>query len=149
MGADLGQRLARAVKDFLVGGGTLVIVGSDAPLLSTAVMRSAHECLEAGDELVLVPDQGGGYCLVGLSRPAPELFTQVPMSTPDNLRRTRDRARDLRLRTRLLASECDVDRPEDLQRLSDSTRSKLGAVRESETPVRTFEILRSLEHLWS
>ena len=97
--------------------GTTVIVGGDAPLLPLRRIEQAHEALAAGCDLVLVPDQGGGYCLIGLSRPAERIFSSVPMSTGDMLERTLDVARKLGLDPLLLERELDVDVYSDLLEL--------------------------------
>jgi rSAM/selenodomain-associated transferase 2 len=76
-------------------------------------MRAAFAALRRKD-LVLGPATDGGYWLIGLRRPAPALFADMPWSTNSVLERTLNRARSLGLSVHTLAPLPDVDRPEDL-----------------------------------
>jgi rSAM/selenodomain-associated transferase 1 len=118
-GADLGERLARFTSDVLERGeaATLVVVGSDQPLVPLARIEEAHRALELGAGCVLGPDRGGGYYLIGLARPAPELFTRVAMSSAGMCAATAELARARGLDVVLLAAHGDVDVPDDLARL--------------------------------
>jgi glycosyltransferase A (GT-A) superfamily protein (DUF2064 family) len=95
-----------------------VCIGADAPHVPLERITSGHAALEDGADVVLGPDEGGGYYLVGLARPAAEIFTGVPMSTGDMCARTVELARSRGLAVRLLETEYDVDRPADLARLA-------------------------------
>ncbi len=123
-GGDLGERLAGR---FERAGPDHVCIGSDAPQVPASRIAEAHAALEGGADLVLGPDLGGGYYLVGLARPAREIFTQVPMSTPDMCARTIELARSIGLRVHLLETDFDVDRPEDLERLAGSKAARRSA----------------------
>jgi rSAM/selenodomain-associated transferase 1 len=115
-GADLGARMEWAVREACAGGATRVLLrGSDSPLIDAAVIAAALAALEEAD-LVLRPDQDGGYGLVGLRRPAPGLFDH-PMSTTSVLADTLSNARRRGLCARLLAPGFDVDTFADLRRL--------------------------------
>lgn len=98
--------------------GSAVVIGSDAPLLRASEIVRAHELLEAGADLVLAPDRGGGYALIGLRSSHPSLFLDVPMSTADMCARTLEQARALSLRVDVLAPCSDVDVATDLQQLA-------------------------------
>lgn len=115
-GADLGRRMGWAVREACAGGAPRVLLrGSDSPLIDAEVVSEALEALESAD-LVLRPDQDGGYGLVGLKRPTPELFDH-PMSTPTVLADTLAGARRAGLCSRVLAPGFDVDTTADLRRL--------------------------------
>jgi hypothetical protein len=119
-GPDLGARLAELFeRQFAPGGGVrrVVVRNTDSPLLPEAIEQEAFAALARGAEIVLGPDLGGGYYLVGLSRPFPELF-RLPMSVPSNFERTVERARSLTERVALLPPFQDVDRIEDLRQLA-------------------------------
>jgi len=118
-GAGLGQRLAHFAEEAFAGRDvrTLVIVGSDQPLVPLARLQEAHAALEAGAGCVLGPDQGGGYYLIGLARSLPELFTEVPMSSAGTCAATEALARARGLAVVRLAQHADVDVPADLERL--------------------------------
>jgi hypothetical protein len=70
-------------------------------------------------DLVLGPALDGGYYLIGLTRPAPELFAGVPWSTDQVLPLTRKKAADLGLTVGLLKEWRDVDTIDDLRWLID------------------------------
>jgi rSAM/selenodomain-associated transferase 1 len=126
-GSDLALRMASFFAEELAARPrqSAVIVGSDAPLLALAAIEAAHGKLDEGADLVLVPDDGGGYALVGLARSAPELFTRVVMSTDDMLARTLALARELGLAVELLEPAFDVDTPDDLERLRVALAARL------------------------
>jgi rSAM/selenodomain-associated transferase 1 len=129
-GAGLGERLAQHFERALAGTEltSAVVIGSDAPEVPLARVLEAHEQLERGADLVLGPDAGGGYYLVGLRRPCAALFTEVEMSQPGMYARTLALARGLGLVVSELAPGHDVDTPLDLERLRGNA-SGLPAVR--------------------
>jgi hypothetical protein len=118
-GDGLGDRLANFVEDAFAhhSARTLVVVGSDQPLVPLARLEEAHAALEAEVDCVLGPDFGGGYYLIGLRRSLPELFTEVTMSTEGMCTATEVLARARGLTVRRLASHPDVDVAADLERL--------------------------------
>jgi len=116
-GDDLGDRLAAAfTAGFAAGASAVVIMGSDCPGLDSAILRRAFAALTDHD-IVLGPAADGGYTLIGLRRPAPELFRDIPWSSDQVLAATVARARDLRLLVALLPTLIDIDRPDDLVRV--------------------------------
>lgn len=119
VGGGLGERLAYFAADSFERreARSLVVVGSDQPLVPLARLREAHRALEEGAGCVIGPDPGGGYYLIGLSRSVPELFTDVPMSSPDMCERTEELAREHGLSVERLPQHADVDTPLDLELL--------------------------------
>jgi rSAM/selenodomain-associated transferase 2/rSAM/selenodomain-associated transferase 1 len=113
---DLGDRLESAFRWAFREAERVVVVGTDAPDVDSEQAEAALHALEAAD-LVLGPALDGGYYLLGLRRPAPELFQGIPWSTPEVLGATRARARELGLTEMLLPALRDVDTLEDLMRL--------------------------------
>ena len=97
---------------------TVVILGADAPLASLDAIAAAHAELEGGVDVVLGPDEGGGYWILGLRGPAPEVF-DVTMSTRGMCAETVDAVRAAGRRVALVARGFDVDVPDDLRRLRD------------------------------
>jgi len=118
-GATLAERLAAFFDEALGAEGvrTAVAIGSDQPTVTTARIGEAHGALEAGADLVLGPDRGGGYYLIGLRRAVPELFTEVEMSTAGMCAATVDVAQRLGLDVVLLEPGYDVDVEADLRLL--------------------------------
>jgi hypothetical protein len=111
---DLGDRMQQAFESaFSEDCRRAVIIGTDCPDLCAHDIRQAFASLRSVD-VVLGPASDGGYYLIGLRGPAPELFRAIPWGTENVLEETLRRARDARLTTRLLRRLDDVDRPEDL-----------------------------------
>src|SRR5688572_7864335 len=78
---DLGERMARAFEQSFRSGSTAtVIIGSDCPGLSTDIIAEAFGRL-AESPVVLGPAEDGGYYLIGLRHPIPELFHKIPWGT--------------------------------------------------------------------
>ncbi len=89
---------------------------------------------------VICPATDGGYVLIGLARPLPALFREVPWGGSEVLQATLERARETNIALELMAPWYDVDRPEDLERL----RADL---RDAEGPARAPETARALSRL--
>ncbi len=110
---DLGTRLQHAFAEaFTAGAERVVAIGSDAPDVNAADIRSAWRELR-GHDVVLGPATDGGYWLIGLNTPRPELFDNIPWSTDQVLAHTLQRARQMQLRIQLLRILADVDTEED------------------------------------
>lgn len=120
-GADLGARLDRVLADLLAEGRPgAIAVDADSPSLPSVFLRQAcAHLLDGTAEVVVGPCEDGGYYLIGLRAPAPELFRAMPWSTPAVLDETLARVRRLGRRLALLPPWFDVDRGADLARLRD------------------------------
>lgn len=118
-GPDLGARLANGFAEFLGNGHAgAVAIDSDTPTLPTEHLEEAVARLRRGDvDLVLGPSEDGGYYLIGLREPHPELFEAIRWSTPEVMPETLRRAEARGLRVVLLPTWYDVDVPADLARL--------------------------------
>jgi len=120
VGSLLSERMIAAFDElFRRGYGAVVMRNSDSPTLPHAAITAALDALESGSDVALGPDLGGGYYLVGLTRPRPELFRGVAMSTSSVIDETKRRARELRLTLHEAPRWLDVDTPEDLALLRD------------------------------
>ena len=122
-GADLGARMAAAsATAHFRHGGPVVVVGTDLPSLSAAIITDAVGYLETGCDVVFGPALDGGYYLIGLARPAPELFALPPTTWggPAVLACSLARADDAGLRVAQLTRLRDLDTPEDLAALADA-----------------------------
>ena len=90
---DLGGRMHRAFARSHAGGTErTVIVGADSPTLPASLVEAALGRLSAGASAVVSPAEDGGYVLIGMGRPVPELFTGVPWGGPEVMAVTRERA---------------------------------------------------------
>ncbi len=114
VGEDLGSRMTHAFSTmFSSGYENALLVGTDIPSLPLNTYRDALALL--GDhDLVLGPSRDGGYYLIGLKRPVPELFADIPWSTDRVLDLTRQKAERLGLKTGLLTVQRDIDTIDDL-----------------------------------
>ena len=88
--------------------GARVLVGGDSPLISVTYIEDAFSALLTHD-LVLGPTEDGGYVLIGMNKPEPRLFDNVPWSTGIVLSETMNIARSLDLRVKRLDLVWDVD----------------------------------------
>lgn len=119
---DLGARMLAAFERHC----PLLLIGSDCPALEPDHLRAAADALRAGADAVLLPAEDGGYVLIGLKRPVPELFAAMPWGSGEVMARTRRRLTRLGLRWCEPATLWDIDRPEDLDRLDACRRHALG-----------------------
>ena len=101
--ADLGARMLAALE-----AGVKVVVGTDIPVLDAAYVEEALSRLTRADA-VLGPVEDGGYCLVGMKAPRPELFRSIAWSTHTVVEQTLDRAAAAGLDVVLLDTLWDVD----------------------------------------
>lgn len=114
-GDHLGQRMTAATCDVLAAGaGRLLVIGTDAPTLTAGDLSAAATALDTHD-VVLGPALDGGYYLIGMRSPHPEVFGIDPAlwSTDQVLAATRARARELGLTVELLRPLRDLDTPQD------------------------------------
>ncbi|MEQ8953221.1 MAG: TIGR04283 family arsenosugar biosynthesis glycosyltransferase, partial [Gammaproteobacteria bacterium] len=116
---DLGQRMDHAITRLLAQDGVdyAVIVGSDCPVVDGLYLLEAFDALARGNELVLGPAEDGGYVLIGLRTPRPELFSDIDWGSAQVLSQTLARANAAGVRYQLLRTVWDVDHSEDLARL--------------------------------
>jgi rSAM/selenodomain-associated transferase 1 len=111
---DLGTRMAHAFAEpFARGARRVALAGSDVPWLSREDVAGAFAALDHHD-VAIGPATDGGYYLVALRRPQPELFREIAWSTEGVLARTLERAAGLRLGVSVLRTLGDVDTAEDL-----------------------------------
>ena len=117
VGSDLGARMNQAFQTlFSQGYRQVLLVGTDVPTLPLDHFKQALTALETHD-LVLGPALDGGYYLIGLKRPAPELFADIPWSTDQVLRRTQEKAATIGFKASLIEPWRDVDILADLEAL--------------------------------
>ncbi len=113
-GHTLGDRMLKAIEDGTAAGAeSIVVIGTDSPELDDAILVSAFETLQSAD-VVLGPADDGGYYLIGMRRPIPELFSGIEWGTSQVLAQTLQRCRQLNLRVKLLPVLNDIDEPDDL-----------------------------------
>jgi uncharacterized protein len=86
---DLGQRLAHAAQAAFAGEAAtgVLLIGSDCPFLDAQALLALAAEVQAG-HFTLMPAEDGGYVALGLPRPCPDLFRDMPWSTADLSGRT-------------------------------------------------------------
>jgi uncharacterized protein len=115
---DLGVRMNRSISSALEQGcDRVVLIGTDCPELTADILAQAFaELLER--DLVLGAALDGGYYLIGMRQPQPELFIGVDWGTDRVLQQTIAIANRLNLSIGYVPTLADIDRPEDLPRLA-------------------------------
>ncbi len=111
---DLGVRILAA---FTAAAGPAIVIGTDCPALTPAHLVAAADALRR-NEVCLIPAEDGGYVLIGLRRPQPALFSDMPWSTPRVAALTQERAAGAGLSVATFPPLWDVDEPADLVRLA-------------------------------
>jgi len=115
-GKHLGERLNNIFLEKLFQGYKAVsIVDSDSPDLPKSLIKESFELLLSKQaDIVFGPCYDGGYYLVGMRKPNPELFRNIPWSTENVLSVTLEKARKMGLNVKLLSTWNDLDTFEDL-----------------------------------
>lgn len=108
---DLGTRMSHTFA-----GQPLVLIGTDCPVLTPTHLHQAATALRSGHDAVFAPAEDGGYALVGLRRPAPEIFCAIDWGSDQVMRQTRQRLASAKLRWLEMPTLWDIDRPDDLAR---------------------------------
>lgn len=118
-GDDLGARMQQVFADlWSLGHHNVVLIGSDLPALPLEILREAFTRLSRKEtQIVLGPSQDGGYYLVGMNQPTPEIFANMTWSHDRVLANTIKRLNALSVSYELLPTWFDLDVAEDFQRL--------------------------------
>lgn len=111
---DLGERMSQAFQAaFQAGARQVVIIGSDCPGLTAALLHQTFQHL-SGCDVVLGPAKDGGYYLLGLGQFIPDLFCGIAWGSPQVYDQTRQKINHGCWSYRSLPRLGDIDRPEDL-----------------------------------
>jgi uncharacterized protein len=106
---DIGRRMAAAfAAGFEEGYSRIVLIGSDCPDISGELLRDAFLRLTSAD-LVLGPAYDGGYYLIGMKKPHPELLVYIEWGTSEVLSATIEQAEKLGLAISLVDKLIDID----------------------------------------
>jgi rSAM/selenodomain-associated transferase 1 len=111
---DLGARMLAAMT---AARGPVIVIGADCPALTGDHLQHAARALRDGNDVVIAPAEDGGYVLIGVNGPQPELLTEMTWSTSHVMADTRARIAQYGLRAHELPALWDVDTPADLARL--------------------------------
>ncbi|MGB8856876.1 MAG: TIGR04282 family arsenosugar biosynthesis glycosyltransferase [Burkholderiales bacterium] len=116
-GADLGERMAHALRDALTRARCVILIGSDCPALDAAYLRQAAAALQKNN-VVIAPADDGGYALIGVSQAVPDIFDAIDWSTARVMAQTRQKLLAQKITFAELPPLWDVDTAEDLRRLA-------------------------------
>lgn len=118
-GEDLGERMKNAFEQvFALGAKKAVIIGSDCPQLTSAIVQEAFVKLDACD-VVVGPASDGGYYLLGMKLMHVSLFNEMEWSTDRVRTETLQRIVQQQLTYSLLPVLTDIDTAQDLHLLNE------------------------------
>lgn len=114
IGNDLGERMHNAFYDgFKQGYESIVLIGSDLPEISAAIILNGFAALEQ-KEVVFGPAEDGGYYLIGMNSLNPMLFENKPWSKNNLLAITLQELSQENIAFSLIEMLNDIDTFEDL-----------------------------------
>jgi rSAM/selenodomain-associated transferase 1 len=142
---DLGARMQAIFTEQIAAGYHHVcIIGTDSPDLPHSIVLESFRLLAAtATDVVLGPAIDGGYYLIGMRRPLPLLFTDIPWGTADVLPITLARVQNAGLRIATLPEWHDLDTIEDLHAFY--TRYGTSSAKNSRAGAKTFACLETLD----
>jgi rSAM/selenodomain-associated transferase 1 len=111
-GFDLGSRMLHAFRTNRSYHFS-ILTGSDIPGIDVLEIEQSVSLLQDKMDVVFLPTEDGGYGLVAMTRPYPELFCNMVWSTEKVLRQTLSRANRRGLVYSLLDSMPDIDKKSD------------------------------------
>ncbi len=114
----LGEKLAAWFDFACAADDRVLVIGSDSPTLPLQYIADAIAALDTTD-CVIGPAHDGGYYLLGLQRPVPQLFEGIEWSGPQVFSQTLERAAEQGLRVIQLPAWNDIDEVADLPLLHD------------------------------
>lgn len=118
-GADLGERMERALASARRRHRRTILIGADCAGLTSGAIAHAARLLCGATDVVMAPAEDGGYGLIGTRRALPRaLFRGMTWGASTVYAQTMRRLAAAGLGSRVLATVWDVDRPEDLPRLA-------------------------------
>ncbi len=111
---DLGRRMAKALEPWCREGA--ILLGTDTPSLPPDHLKRAIELLSIAP-VVIGPSFDGGYYLIGVRGPLPDIFEKMEWGTETVLENTLSRLRSRSVPFELAPPWYDIDTKDDLERL--------------------------------
>ncbi len=138
-GNDLGERLTNCFADvFEMGFDSVIAIGGDSPTLPDEMVLEAFDCLETENDVVVVPAEDKGYCLIGMRKLHPQVFQNIPWSTADVMSATEAQAKNASLSLIVGPDWYDVDTPEELERLKQELKETKGTAKFTRRILKEF-----------
>jgi len=118
-GADLGARMHEIFAELRRRGHrNSVLIGSDLPPVPLDTLRATFAQLAPAEKRVILgPSRDGGYYLVGMNQPTPEIFSDMTWSHDQVLAHTAEKLADAGVAFGLLPASFDIDTIADIERL--------------------------------
>ncbi len=116
-GEDLGEKMSNTFEFafFDDPDSAVVLIGTDSPTFPAVYLARAFSTLETDAEIVLGKSKDGGFYLIGLRKPVPELFAEIAWSSPRVFTQMTENLKKLNIENlKLMPEHYDVDTPEDL-----------------------------------
>jgi hypothetical protein len=112
-GSDVGERMQNALQEMFDNGAEkAIVVGADIPGLNRGIIVHAFEKLDNSD-IVIGPARDGGYYLIGMKSPYPEIFRNIAWGTAEVFKETILKFDKMGLSFSMAPKLFDVDRLED------------------------------------
>ena len=115
-GDDLGQRMDHAISTALEHASKVLLVGCDCPSLTVSDFEYAIKALQTPQDIVLAPAEDGGYVMIGMTEPYPEIFSNMTWGDSTVLQTSRQRIEQAGLKINETRQQWDIDSFDDLQR---------------------------------
>lgn len=139
-GNDLGERLINAFAEvFALGFESIIAIGGDSPTLPAEMILEAFDSLESEDEVVVVPAEDDGYCLIGMRKLHQQIFQNIPWSTGGVMAATEAQAKKAGLILIVGPAWYDVDTPAELERLKEELKTEKEAARFTRRFLKTIQ----------
>ncbi len=121
-GENLGEKMANAFEFAFSEDpdSAVVMIGTDSPTFPDDYLARAFSALETNAEIVLGKSKDGGFYLIGLRKPVPELFAEIAWSSPLVFEQMTENIKSLEIeKLKLMPEHYDVDTPDDLLMMKD------------------------------
>jgi len=139
-GEDWGGRLTNCFADvFNLGFDSVIAVGADSPTLPEEMVHEAFDSLADDNDVVVVPAEDNGYCLIGMRKPQPEIFQNIPWGTGGVMAATEAQAKKMGLSLAVGPPWYDVDTPDRLERLKEELKTNKDAARFTRRFLKTLQ----------
>lgn len=106
--ATFGERLSEAFSTLLTKYRSAIVLASDVPDVTLSDIKMASEIVKQG-RAVIGPSSDGGYYMLGLPTPLPQLFQGITWSTSEVLNQTEAKAKEVGLEMHRLSTRDDID----------------------------------------
>ncbi len=145
-GNDLGERMDKVFQKALQSSyRSAVIIGSDIPGITATLVNEARQGLDDHD-VVLGPTLDGGYYLIGLREPFPELFADMRWSTNEVFEESEKRVAAAGKKLKVLPTLRDVDTGEDLDSFIQESQNPQCTIFSARTRNVLKELAKRLSH---